>query len=164
MLKVSYCDSHLSVVCQCVNFFIQTTSVLKPLIGFWPNFTEAIPRCSSTKVVQTIPVGCISRSPSHKIGFQNAIFKDLLVWNYKVQSFHIWYIASSRGPLPNLFKLCPWGQNWPRPGGHNFTLNYITKFFKQLLLNHLWEFVQTKQEWSLGSPLPTLFKWFWLVA
>ena len=32
---------------------------------------------------------------------------------------HIWYIASSRGPLPKLLKLCPWGQN--------FTLNYIRK-------------------------------------
>ena len=26
-------------------------------------------------------------------------------------SFHIWYIASSRGPQPKLFQLCPWGQN-----------------------------------------------------
>ena len=40
---------------------------------------------------------------------------------------NIWYIASSRGPLPKLFKLCLWGQNWPRPGRHNFTLNYIRK-------------------------------------
>ena len=31
--------------------------------------------------------------------------KNLLVWNYKAHSFHIWYIASSRGPLPKLFKL-----------------------------------------------------------
>ena len=59
-----------------------------------------------------------------KKGLQNAILKNL-VWNYKTQSFHIWYIASSRGPLPKLFKLCPWGQNWPSPGGHNFTLNYM---------------------------------------
>jgi len=60
-----------------------------------------------------------------KMGFQNATFKNLIVWNYKAQSFHIWYTASSRGPLPKLFKWCPWGKNWPRPGGHNFTLNYI---------------------------------------
>jgi len=38
------------------------SSSQKPLIGFWPNFTGMIPRCSSTKVVQTILVGCISRS------------------------------------------------------------------------------------------------------
>jgi len=79
------------------------------------------------KVVQTVSVGCISRSQGQKIGFQNATFKNLLVWNYKAQSFHIWYIASSRGPLPKLFKLCPWSQNWPHPGSHNFTLNYIRK-------------------------------------
>jgi len=62
-----------------------------------------------------------------KIGLQNAIFKNLLVWNYKAQSVLTSFIASSRGPLPKFFKLCPWGQNWPRPGGHNFTLNYIMK-------------------------------------
>jgi len=73
--------------------------------------------------VQMVLIGCICK----KIGFQNAIFKNLLVWNYKDQSFHNWYIASSRGPLPNLFKFCRWGQNWPRPWGHNFTLNYIRK-------------------------------------
>jgi len=96
-------------------------------MGIWPNFTGMIPGWSPIKVVQTVPVGCISRSGGQKIGFQNAIFKNLLVQNYKAQSFHIWYIALFRGPLPKLFKLCTWGQNWPRPGGHNFTLNYIRK-------------------------------------
>jgi len=80
-----------------------------------------------TEIVQMVLIGCISRSQGKKIGFQNAIFKNLLVWNYKAHSFYIWYIASSRGPLPKLFKLCPLGQNWPRPGGHNLTLNYIRK-------------------------------------
>jgi len=132
VLRVSYCDSPLSVVRRlcvpawarvCGNFFIKTTSPLKPLIGFWPNFTGMIPGWSSTKVVQ---VGYISRSRGQKISLQNAIFKNL-VGNCKAQSFYTWYIASSRGPIPKLFKLCPWGQNWPRPGGHNFTLNYIRK-------------------------------------
>jgi len=45
-------------------------------------------------------IGCISRSRGQKLCFQNAIFKHLLVWKYKAQSFHIWYITSSRGPLP----------------------------------------------------------------
>jgi len=85
------------------------------------------PWWSPTKVVQIVPVGCISRSQGQKIGFQNAIFKNLLVWNYKAQGFHIWYIASSRGPLPKFYKLCPWGQNWPHPVGHNFILNSIRK-------------------------------------
>jgi len=72
---------------------------VKPLIGFRPNFTGMIPGWSSTKVVQTVPVGCLSRSQRQKIGFQNAIFKNL-VWNYKAQSFYIWCITSSKGPLP----------------------------------------------------------------
>jgi len=65
----------------------------------------------------------------HKLvtGSQNAIFKNIFVWNLQAQSFHIWYITLSKGPLPKLLKICPWGQNWPRPGDHNFTLNYIRK-------------------------------------
>jgi len=86
-----------------------------------------IPGCSPTKVVQMVLIGCISRSWDQKVGFQNAIFKNLLFWSYKAQSFHIWYIVSSRGPLPKLFKLCFWAQNWSCPGGHNFTLIYIRK-------------------------------------
>ena len=106
---------------------MQTTSSLEPLMVIWPNSTGMVPGWSPTKIVQMVLIGCICRSRGQKIGFQNAIFKNLLVWNYKAQSFYIWYIASSRGPLPKLFKLCPWGQNWPRPGDHNFTLNYIRK-------------------------------------
>jgi len=86
-----------------------------------------IHRWSSTKVVQTVSVGCISRLQGKKRGFQNAILNNLIVLNYKAKSVHIWYIALSRGPLLKLFKWCRWGQNWPRPGGYNFTLNYITK-------------------------------------
>jgi len=106
---------------------LSETTRPRAFIGFWPNFTGKIPGWSPTNVVQIVLVGCISRSRGQKVGFQNAIFKNLLVWNYKAQSFHILYIASSRGPVPKLFKLCPRGQNWPRPGGHNFILNYIRK-------------------------------------
>ena len=137
MLRVSYCDRPLPVVrrrpscvvCRpsCVNLFYSNIFSSEPLIGFWPNFTGMISGWSPTKVVQMLLIGCISRSRGQKVGFLNAIFKNLLVWNYKAQSFHIKYIASSRSPLPKLFKLCPWGQNWPCPGGHNFTLNYIRK-------------------------------------
>jgi len=35
-----------------------------------------------------------------KVGFQNTIFKKFLVWNYKAQSFHIWCLTSSWGPIP----------------------------------------------------------------
>jgi len=116
--------------------FLKTTSPLKPLIGFWPNFTGMIPGWSPIKVVQTVSVDCISRSQGQKIGFQNAIFKNLLVWNFKAQSFHIWYVASSRGPLLKLFKLCPWGQNWPSPAGSQFYIElYKEKFKRHFLLN-----------------------------
>jgi len=104
-----------------------STSSLKPLIGFGPNFTGMVPGWFPTKVLKMVMIGCISRSRGQKIGFNNAICKNLLVWDYKARSFHIWYIASSRGPLPKLFELCPCGQNWSRPGGHNFTFYYIRK-------------------------------------
>jgi len=133
------------------NFFILTISPLKPLIRFRPYFTGMIPRCFSTKVVQLVLIGCISWSRCHNISFQIATFKNLLVWNYKAQSFHIWYIALSRGLIPKLFKLSPWGQNWPRLGSLNFTLKYIRKtsnnFFSWTANGNL-----TKQECSLGGP------------
>ena len=93
----------------------------------WPNSTGMVPGWSLTEIVQMVLTGCISRSQGQKIGFRIAIFKNLLVWNYKAQGFHIWFIASSKGPLPKFFKLYPRGQNWPCPRGHNFTLNYIRK-------------------------------------
>ena len=78
-------------------------------MGIWPNFTGMIPGWSPIKVVQTVPVGCISRSRGQYIGFWNKTFKNLLVWHYKAQRFHILLLASSRGPLSKLFKLCHWG-------------------------------------------------------
>ena len=62
--------------------------------------TGMVPGWSPTKIVYMVLIDCICRSRGQKIGFPNAIFKYHLVWNYKAQSFHIWYIASSRGPLP----------------------------------------------------------------
>jgi len=60
-----------------------------------------------------------------------------------------------------MFKLSPWGQTWPRPGGSQFYIELFKENFKRLLLlNRLWEFYQTQQEWSLGGPLPKLFKQF----
>jgi len=100
----------------------KTTSSIESLMG-----TGIVPGWSLTDIVEMNLIGCISRSRGQKICFQNAIFKNLLVWNYNAQDFHIWYIASSRGPLPKLFKLSPWGHNWPRPRVYNFTLNYIRK-------------------------------------
>ena len=88
VLKVSYCDGPLSVVHNVHDVF-----------------TGMIPGWFLTKVVQSVLVSCLSRSRGQKIGFQNAIFKGLLVLNYKAHSFHILCITPSRGPLPKLFKL-----------------------------------------------------------
>jgi len=106
---------------------LKMTSSLEPLMVIWPNSTGMVPGWCPTKVVQMVLIGCICRTRGQKVGFKHAIFNNILDWNYKAQSFHIWYIASSRGPLPKLFNLCPWDQNWRRPVGHNFTLNYIMK-------------------------------------
>jgi len=38
--------------------------------------------------VQMVLIGCISRPRGQKLGFQNAIFQNLFVLNYKTQSFH----------------------------------------------------------------------------
>ena len=77
-------------------------------MGIWPNFTGTIPGWSPTKIVQMVLIGCESKSRGQTI-FCTAIFKNLLVCNFKAQSFHISYITSSKGTLPKLFKLCPWG-------------------------------------------------------
>jgi len=76
------------------------TSSFEPLMGIWRNSTGMISGWSPTKIIQMVLIGGISRSKGYKLDFQNAIVKNLFVWNYKVQSFHIWYIISSRGPLP----------------------------------------------------------------
>jgi len=131
---VSFCYGPLSVVHR-PSVHASKISLknfpLKPLIGFWPNFTGMFPRCSSNKFVQMVPVGCISRSRGQKNRFLKCNFQTSscpkLQGPELSYSFYILYIASSRGPLPKLFKLWPLGQNWPHPWGHNFTLNYIRK-------------------------------------
>ena len=37
------------------------------------------------------------------------------------KSLDIWFVASPNGPIPNLFKLCSWVQNWPRQAFTYFT-------------------------------------------
>jgi len=61
-----------------------------------PNSTGMIPVWSPSKIIQTVLISCISKTHGQKIGFQNIIFKNLYVQNYKAQSFHIWYITSSQ--------------------------------------------------------------------
>ena len=88
-------------------------------------------------------------------------FKNLIFQNHKAQSLNIWYIASSSGPLPKLLKLSPWGQKWPRPGGHLFYIDLYRENFKNLLLkNHK---AQNLENWYVSScsgPVQNLFKLF----
>ena len=90
----------LSVVRPVLSTTLQRTSP-KLLAGFWPNLVEMILIWPSLKIVQMV----LTRSHRLKIDFQD-----------KNKSFDIWYVASPSGPLPSLFKLCP----WPRPRGHMF--------------------------------------------
>ena len=77
----------------------------------WPNSTGIVPGWSPTKIVQMVLIVWRCRSQGQKVGHQIAIFKNL-VWNYKAQSFQIWYIASSRSSLPifgfNNIMASPW--------------------------------------------------------
>jgi len=55
----------------------------------------------------------------------------------------------------------PLGSKLTPPLGSQFYIElYKENFKRHLLLNRLWEFDETKQEWSLGRPLQKLFKWF----
>jgi len=153
--------AHLSTKCSgwaivtglCPSFVVrQPSSSLKPLIAFWPNFTGMIPRCSSTKVVQTVAVGYIStgRSRGPKKVFKMQ-FSKVFIWNYKV----LYQSCSNYAP----------GVKIDPARGSQFHIELYKENFKLLLfLNRKWEFDQTQQEWSLGGPLSKLFKWFWLVA
>jgi len=94
-------------------------------MGIWPNSTGMVLGWSLTEIVQMVLISCISRSRGQKIGFQKAIFKNLLVWTYKAQGFHIWYIASST----KVVQIIPLGSKMTPSRGHKFTLNYIMKSF-----------------------------------
>ena len=55
---------------------------------------------------------------SWSIGTKKTNFKIFLLWKWEAYSFDFWYVASPNEPLPSLLIWCPWGQNWPCPGGH----------------------------------------------
>ena len=67
--------------------------------------------------VQFMPLGpkmALPRDRGHMfyIGLYRKNMKNLLVRDHKAKNLAIWYVALSSVPLPKLFKLCPWGQNW----------------------------------------------------
>ena len=130
VLKVSFCDTEMSVVRRrpsSINNFFKRHLLLNCLA----NFTGMILGSPSTKIAQIVPVYWTIRSWGPKRGSKNANLKNLLVWNRKAQNFHIWHVALSSGPLQRLPKLCPWGQNWPRPGGHQFYIELYRGILKK---------------------------------
>ena len=44
-------------------------------------------------------------------------------------------MASPSGPLPSLFKLCPWGQEWSSPVGHMFNRYLYRKKHEKIFLS-----------------------------
>jgi len=70
------------------------TSYLEPLMGIWPKSTGMVPAWSSTKIVQMVLIRGKSRSRGQKKKVSKMQLSKILilVWNYKAQSFHIWYI------------------------------------------------------------------------
>ena len=88
--------------------------------------------------------------------FHSKIFKNLLLWNLKAQSFDILHVASPNGALLSLFKWWPTGSKWPSPWAYQF---FIVKAFKKLFLWNLKD--QTFDIWYVALPnypLPRLFK------
>ena len=112
MLRVSYCDRSLSVVVHrpsCVNFFTYTSFPLKPLIGFWPNFTGMIPGWSPIKVVQIFPVGCISRSQIMPVGSKLTLpGGHNFTLNYIRKTANDFFFWTANGNLTKLNRNGPW--------------------------------------------------------
>jgi len=52
------------------------------------------------------------------------------------------------------------GQNWPRPGCHNFLRKTLNNFFSWVTLMGIWP----NSTGMIPGPLPKLLKLFWLVA
>ena len=53
-----------------------------------------------------------------KYAYIGKTWKNLPVWNQKSYSLDTWHVASPSKILPISFKVCPWGQKWPRRRGH----------------------------------------------
>ena len=120
---------------------------------------------SSFKVVQKIPVHCISRSQELKIDFLTKKLKNLLVRNHWTDFNIILHKCSFGNPLPRLFK--PFGfvkKTWPPGRGAYFApYIYIENFQNLLVRNHWTNFNIILQKCSFCNSLPRLFKPFGFV-
>ena len=119
--------------------------------------------CSSFKVVQMVPVHCISRSQKLKIDFLTKNLKNLRVRNHWTD-FNI----CRNVPLVILYQDCKaiWirEKTWPPVGRGLFSLYIYIENFKNLLVrNHWTNFNIILQKCSFGDPLPRLFEPFGFV-
>ena len=120
---------------------------------------------SSFKVVQMVPVNCISRSQELKIDFLTKNLKNLLARNHWTNCYIILQKYSFGDSVPRFFK--PFGfvkKTWPPGGGAYFPyIIYIENFKNLLVRNHWTDFNIILQKCSFGDPLPRLFKPFGFV-
>ena len=121
---------------------------------------------SSFKVVQMVPVRCISRSQELKIDFLTKNLKHLLVRNHWTDFNIIWQKCSFGNPLPRLFKPFRFVKKHGRQGGRGlFSLYIYIEYFKNLLVrNHWTDFNIILHQCAFGNLLlPRLFKPFGFV-
>ena len=119
---------------------------------------------SAFKVVQMVPVHCISRSQELKIDFLTKNLKNLLVRNHWTNFHIIWQKCSFGDPLPRLFKPFKFIKKHGRQGGGLFSpCIYIENYKNLLVRNHWTDFNVILQKCSFGDPLPRLFKPFGFV-
>ena len=120
---------------------------------------------SSFKVVQMVPVRCISRSQELKINFLTKNLKNLLVRNHWTDFNIILQKCSFGDPLTRLFKPFGFVKKHGRQGaGLIFPIYLDIENFKNLLVRNHWiDFNIILQKCSFGDPLPRLFKPFGFV-
>ena len=114
VLKVSYCDRYLSVICTSVSpsfhqQFLQTTSSPRPMVQFQNNFTEMFLGWSSTKIAKMVLIHWTKWLP--ELNIEKTFNRHLLLDQWIGSK-----IFSQKGflgdPLPKLLKsFCSTGQN-----------------------------------------------------
>ena len=116
---------------------------------------------SSFKVVQMVPVHCISRSQELKIDFLTKNIKNLLVRNHNI----ILQKCTFGDPLPRLFSShLDSSKNMATRGRGLFSLYIYIENFKNLLVkNRRTDFHIILQKCFFGDPLPRLFRPFGFV-
>ena len=119
---------------------------------------------SSFKIVQRVPVHCISRSQELKIDFLTKSIRNLLVRNHWTDFNIILQKCSFGDPLPRLFKPFGFVKKHSCQGAGLISLYIYIENFKNLLVrNHWTDFNIILQKCSFGDPLPRLFKPFGFV-